>query len=122
MTADVIECLQCSKLGELIGRVGDRWTLRVLISLRLAPLRFNTIRRAVPGISQQMLARTLRTLERDGMVTRTVYPSVPPQVEYALTDLGNALCDEGRRLGDWAVENLDEIERQRLRFDDRGEI
>lgn len=117
MTADIIQCLEHSNMGELLGRIGDRWTLRVLLSLRLGPLRFNAIRRAVPAISQQMLARTLRTLERDGMVTRTVHPSVPPQVEYALTDLGEALCDQGRLLGDWAVENLGEIERRRRRFD-----
>jgi len=108
---------KCDELHEVIGRIGDRWTLRVTIALRAAPLRFNQIRRAVSGISQQMLTRTLKTLERDGMVTRTVYPTVPPQVEYALTPLGQSLVAEGLRLGAWAETHLGEIDLSRAAYD-----
>lgn len=108
---------ECGALHELIGRLGERWTLPVALTLRHGPVRFNAIRRAVPGLSQQMLTRTLKTLERDGMVTRTVHPSVPPQVEYALTELGRSLVEEGMRLGAWAQMHLPEIDVSRAAYD-----
>lgn len=117
MEVTAISEQQCSKVTEMLGRVGDRWTLRVIVTLRTRPLRFNQIRRTVDGISQQMLTRTLRALERDGMVTRTVHPSVPPQVEYALTPLGMSLALEGMRFGDWVLTHLPEIDRHRERTD-----
>ncbi len=89
-----------------------------LMALKQHPLRFNELRRTVDGISQQMLARTLRSLERDGTVVRTVHPSVPPQVEYALSPLGHSLTDAIRVLGAWARTALPEIERNRGRYDD----
>lgn len=107
----------CGDLHELLGLLGDRWTLRVAIALAPAPMRFNRLRRTVDGISQQMLTRTLKALERDGMVTRTVFPSVPPQVEYALTPLGQSLVAEGLRLGAWAEANIGEIGLHRARYD-----
>lgn len=88
-----------------------------MVTLQERPLRFNQLRRTVTGISQQMLTRTLRTLERDGMVLRTVHPSVPPQVEYELTLLGLALADEGVRLGNWVQRHRTEIEENRRAFD-----
>ncbi|MCS0495745.1 helix-turn-helix transcriptional regulator [Ancylobacter sp. MQZ15Z-1] len=110
---------ECTQIGELLGRIGDRWTLRVAVALNDGPLRFNRIRRAVEGISQQMLTRTLKALERDGMVTRTVHPTVPPQVEYKLTPLGLSLAAEGMRLGSWVREHLSEIDTRRAEFDAR---
>lgn len=100
-----------------MGRIGDRWTLRILLALRDGPRRFNQLRRDVEGVSQQMLTRTLKMLERDGMATRTVHPSVPPQVEYALTPLGASLADEGHRLGAWAIDRLQEIDAHRALYD-----
>ncbi|MEH6664746.1 MAG: helix-turn-helix domain-containing protein [Brevundimonas sp.] len=108
---------QCGKVVEMISRLGDRWTLPVMLALRSRPHRFNELRRSVDGVSQQMLTRTLKILERDGMLTRTVLPTVPPQVEYGLTDLGGELAGEGARLGDWAFARLAEIEASRETYD-----
>lgn len=107
----------CAHLAEMLGRIGDRWTLPVVVSLHEGTLRFNQLRRTVSGISQQMLTRTLRMLERDGMVVRTVHPTVPPQVEYALSDLGQSLAEQAMRIGAWIEEHLDEIDTHRRRYD-----
>lgn len=115
------ESRRCGQLHEVISRVGERWTLPVAFALRDRPMRFNALRRAVPRISQQMLTRTLRALERDGMASRTVFPSVPPQVEYALTPLGQSLVAEALRLGAWAEAHVDEIDLNRTAYD-RGEL
>ena len=112
---------ECARVVDLLGRIGDRWTLRVAVALSPQPLRFNQLRRVVTGISQQMLTRTLRSLERDGMVRRTVIPTVPPQVEYELTALGQSFAGEGIRLGSWAADNLVEIARMREAFDQRDQ-
>jgi DNA-binding HxlR family transcriptional regulator len=107
----------CRSVSDILGRVGDKWTVLVVMTLRERPRRFNDVKRAVGGISQQMLTRTLRLLERDGMVLRTVYPTVPPQVEYALTDLGHSLSEPVMRLGQWAQANLGVIYDNRQRYD-----
>jgi len=118
MTAPVVRHTgDCLRVAKLLGRLGDRWTLPVVVTLNERAMRFNQVRRAVEGISQQMLTRTLRTLERDGMVTRTVHPTVPPQVEYALTPLGGSLADQGIRLGIWLMANVEEIDRNRAEYD-----
>lgn len=111
---------RCAAVQEVLGRLGDRWTLRVAVVLFQQSLRFNELRRGVNGISQQMLTRTLRALERDGMLTRTVHPSVPPQVTYALTSLGQSLAAEGIRLGEWVDRHLAEIDKSRAAYDREG--
>lgn len=108
---------RCQAVNGLLGHLGDRWTLRVIIALEAGPKRFNHLRRAVDGVSQQMLARVLRALERDGMLIRTVYPTVPPQVEYALTELGASLAEQGRQIGAWAGDRIDEVVAHRDRYD-----
>ncbi len=110
----------CRSVSEILGRVGDKWTVLVVMALRARPRRFNDIKRAVGGVSQQMLTRTLRMLERDGMVSRTVYPTVPPQVEYALTDLGRSLSEPVIQLGQWAQAHLGVIYDNRERYDAAG--
>lgn len=119
MTASTGAHGNCGRIGELLAKIGDRWTLPVVVTLHDGPLRFNAVRRAVTGISQQMLTRTLRALERDGMVDRTVYPTVPPQVEYALTPLGRSLAEEAFRLGTWVQAHLPLIDSYRAQFDAR---
>ena len=112
--------LDCHRVSEILSRVGDKWTMQVIVVLRERPWRFNELKRAVAGISQQMLTRTLKTLERDGMVTRTVTPTTPPQVEYALTALGRDLADPVRQLAQWAVAHLATIDANRLSYDARS--
>jgi DNA-binding HxlR family transcriptional regulator len=108
---------QCRKISGVLNIVGDKWTVMIVRVLIEHPRRFNDIKRTIGGISQQMLTRTLKALERDGMVSRTVYPTVPPQVEYALTELGHSLALPLHALGTWAGEHLDEIEENRLQYD-----
>lgn len=115
-----IDHRDCGEVSEILGRVGDKWTVLVVMSLKPGPLRFNDIKRAVGGISQQMLTRTLRILERDGMVSRKVYPTTPPQVEYALTDLGQSLAEPVLQLGQWALSHLAAIHENRRRYDGRS--
>ncbi len=107
----------CRQVSAILSRVGDKWTVLIIMALQARAHRFNEIKRAVNGISQQMLTRTLKNLERDGMVSRTVRPTVPPQVEYALTDLGHSLAAPVSALGSWALANLVGINRQRAVYD-----
>jgi len=109
----------CGWVGEILNRVGDKWTVQVVVALRYQPRRFNDLKRQVGGISQQMLTRTLRTLERDGLVRRTVCPTTPPQVEYALTDLGQSLSVPLRQMAQWAIAHSDLIHDNRSKFDAR---
>ncbi len=107
----------CRKLSGILNIVGDKWTVMIVRVLIDHPRRFNDIKRTIGGISQQMLTRTLKALERDGMVCRTVYPTVPPQVEYALTPLGHSLAVPLHELGLWAGEHIEQIEGNRIRYD-----
>ena len=107
----------CRQISEILGRIGDKWTVLIIMVLLGRPHRFNEIKRALTGISQQMLTRTLKNLERDGMVIRTVHPTVPPQVEYALTELGRSLSVPVTAMGGWAQANLEEINGKRAIYD-----
>jgi DNA-binding HxlR family transcriptional regulator len=107
----------CRAVSEVLARVGDKWSVLVVTRLGGGPLRFNELRRSIGGISQRMLTLTLRGLERDGLITRTVFPTVPPRVEYALTALGRDLLQPVSALGDWALRNGAKIARARDQFD-----
>lgn len=106
-------------IRDVLDRIGDAWSLLVMLELGVAPCRFNALRRVVDGISQRMLSVTLRQLERDGLVSREVLPLSPPQVEYALTELGESLLDriEGLRL--WAEAHQPRVHRARAAYDAR---
>jgi DNA-binding HxlR family transcriptional regulator len=107
----------CRAVSDVLSRIGDKWTVLVVETLGDGSMRFNELRRMVGSISQKMLTTTLRNLERDGLVTRTVYPTIPPRVEYELTDLGRELLVPVRSLGLWARDNIERINDARARFD-----
>ncbi|MHB8271246.1 winged helix-turn-helix transcriptional regulator [Bradyrhizobium sp.] len=111
----------CRGVASILARVGDKWSVFVIMLLGGGPRRFNEIKRMIGGISQRMLTLTLRGLERDGLVTRTVFPTIPPRVDYELTDLGRGLWTPVGALGKWAQDHLVEIEDARARFDRRNE-
>ena len=110
----------CTAVSDVLSRVGDKWTVLVVELLSNGPMRFNELRRLIGNISQKMLTTTLRGLERDGLVTRTVYPTVPPRVDYELTDLGRELRAPVHALAGWARENIGRINAARKRFDTGG--
>jgi DNA-binding HxlR family transcriptional regulator len=107
----------CRAVSEVLSRVGDKWTVLVVSTLGDGSKRFNELRKALGSISQRMLTLTLRGLERDGLVTRTVFPTVPPRVDYELTKLGRSLLDPVSELGLWARTNRTAIADARRRFD-----
>ncbi|SFK14355.1 winged helix-turn-helix transcriptional regulator [Methylocapsa palsarum] len=108
---------ECSRVAPILSRIGDKWSILVVMLLGDGPVRFNELRRRVGGISQRMLTLTVRGLERDGYLTRTVFPTIPPRVEYELTPLGRSLLIPMRGLGGWVMENLSLIEDSQKRFD-----
>jgi DNA-binding HxlR family transcriptional regulator len=112
-----LEHADCRKVGQVLARVGDKWSVLIVMQLADGPLRFSEIKRRVNGISQRMLTLTLRGLERDGLVTRTVFPTIPPRVDYALSDLGRSLTKPVLALGEWALAHISEIDDAREKFD-----
>ena len=110
----------CRAVSDVLAHVGDKWTVLVVTTLGGGARRFNELRRALGSISQRMLTLTLRGLERDGLVTRTVYPTIPPRVDYELTKLGRSLLEPVSELGLWARQNRPAIQEARRRFDDVG--
>ncbi len=110
----------CLAVNAVLARVGEKWSVLIIMTLKDTPRRFNELKRMVGSISQRMLTLTLRALERDGLVSRTVYPTVPPRVEYALTPLGRSLSEPVAALGAWAIEHRAEIEAAKKRFDKRA--
>ena len=107
----------CRAASEVLARVGDKWTVLVVWSLGDKPKRFNQLRKALGSISQRMLTLTLRALERDGLVTRTVFPTIPPRVDYELTRLGRSLLVPVSELGLWARKNRPAIQNARRQYD-----
>ena len=110
----------CQAVGSILARIGDKWSVLVIMLIGDGPRRFNEIKRMVGGISQRMLTLTLRGLERDGLVTRTVYPTIPPRVDYELTELGHSLKAPVQHLGSWAFDHLPQIQSARERFDENS--
>jgi DNA-binding HxlR family transcriptional regulator len=111
----------CQRVSEVLSRIGDKWSVLIVMLLGDGPRRFNELKRMIGGVSQRMLTLTLRGLERDGLVTRTVFPTIPPRVDYELTPLGQSLRKPVEGIGTWAFANLDGIDRARQSFDQRSE-
>ena len=116
-TRHVLE--RCRNVAPILQRVGDKWSMLIIIVLIDGPCRFSVLKRTIDGISQQMLTRVLKALERDGLISRTTYPTSPPQVEYALTELGMSLSEPVLCLGDWARDNIVGIEQARAAYDSK---
>jgi DNA-binding HxlR family transcriptional regulator len=114
------ESSDCRAVSQVLARVGDKWSVLIVSLLGDGPRRFNEIKRMVGGISQRMLTLTLRGLERDGLVTRTVFPTIPPRVDYELTDLGRSLWIPVEALGTWAREQQPQIQAAQREFDRRA--
>ena len=107
----------CRTISTLLSRIGDKWTVLVVQTLGSGPKRFNELRREIPSVSQRMLTLTLRNLERDGLVNRTVTPSIPPRVDYELTALGKSLQKPICGLASWALDNVGAIHDAQARYD-----
>ena len=114
---DEKQCPDCERINEVLSRVGDRWSVLVVISLsQYGTMRFNEIKRNL-GISQRMLSLTLKELERDGLVNRTQYPTIPPKVEYELTTMGESFREPVTALGHWALQHRENIDAARQAYD-----
>jgi DNA-binding HxlR family transcriptional regulator len=107
----------CNAMGDILNRIGDKWSVMVVGHLTRKTMRFNELRHAIGGISQRMLTLTLRNLERDGLVTRTVFPEIPPRVEYQLTELGRTLTGPLDTLWNWAAEHMGSVSEARINYD-----
>src|SRR6476469_2198291 len=107
----------CRTISTLLSRIGDKWTVLVVQTLGDGSKRFNELRREIPSVSQRMLTLTLRNLERDGIVNRTVTPTIPPRVDYELTSLGHSLLKPITALAEWALHNVEAIHGAQARFD-----
>jgi DNA-binding HxlR family transcriptional regulator len=107
----------CRSIGEILSRIGDKWTMMLVIELQGGTQRFSELRRTLSGISQKILTSKLRGLERDGFISRTTHPTVPPKVEYALTELGSELAVAVKALGEFATQNRERVLLARSRFD-----
>ena len=107
----------CNAMGDILNRIGDKWSVMIVGFLKRKTMRFNELRHAIGGISQRMLTLTLRNLERDGLVTRTVFPEIPPRVEYQLTELGRTLTEPLDALWNWAAEHQHAVGSARREYD-----
>jgi len=112
--------IRCRSITPILQRIGDKWSILIVMMLARGPQRFNELKRLVEGISQRMLTLNLRGLEREGLVSRKIFPTIPPKVEYKLTDLGKSLCIHVIAVGQWAEENYDAIQAARETFDARN--
>ena len=111
---------ECQAVRPILARIGDKWSVMIVMSLRAGPRRFNEIKRAIGTISQRMLTLSLRGMERDGLVTRKVFPTTPPRVEYELTALRHSLRGPVEAMGQWAIDHQAEIALAQTRFDVEG--
>ncbi len=116
LPCEAVDTAACEHISRMLARISDKWTLLVVRTLGRGPMRFNALRREVGEISQKMLSSTLRDLEENGFVTRRVTPVSPPQVEYALTDLGRAFLTPVQGLAEWVIANSASIEAARARY------
>ena len=107
----------CRLVTPVLNRIGDKWSMQVVMELSAGPRRFSELKRALDGVSQRMLTLTLRGLERDGLISRHVTPTIPPRVDYALTGLGTSLKDPVRALGRWALEHIEAIHSAQQHYD-----
>lgn len=114
---DLHDADRCRLVSGVLARIGDKWSVLVIMKLRHGPRRFNELKRAIGSISQRMLTLTLRGLERDGLVTRSVTPTIPPRVDYELTELGHSLRTPVEALGEWAFAYQRQIAEAQIRFD-----
>jgi DNA-binding HxlR family transcriptional regulator len=112
----------CCPVRDVLDRIGDKWSILMIMTLAMRPRRFSELHRAIRDISKRMLTQTLRDLERDGLITRHVFPTTPPSVEYRLSPLGQSLLDPMANLVDWADRNYADIHAERARFDAAGEL
>jgi DNA-binding HxlR family transcriptional regulator len=113
---------ECRAVRSVLALVGNKWSMMIIVILGNSPLRFNEIKRAVGGISQRMLTITLRGLERDGLVTRTPFATIPPRVDYELTALGHSLWQIGEPLDAWARAHMNAMKSARETYDKRDGI
>lgn len=109
----------CKNVAPVLNRVGDKWSMLIVMVLSTGSRRFSELKREIDGISQRMLTRSLRGLERDGLINRDVTPSIPPRVDYSLTDLGQSLTTPVRALGEWAIEHIACIRAAQEEYDRR---
>jgi DNA-binding HxlR family transcriptional regulator len=107
----------CRAISGVLARIGDKWSVLIVSRLGARSMRFNELKREIGGISQRMLTLTLRGLERDGLITRTIFPTIPPRVDYELTALGRSLLEPVMGLSAWALRNIGKIETARAKFD-----
>ena len=112
----------CRTISTLLARIGDKWTVLVVATLGEGSRRFNELRREIPSVSQRMLTLTLRNLERDGLVNRTVTPSIPPRVDYELTALGHSLVEPLRGIEQWALDHVEDIDEAHAAFDAERDV
>lgn len=111
----------CRRVTPVLNRVGDKWSMQIVMALANGPQRFSELKRAIDGVSQRMLTLSLRGLERDGLISRHVTPTIPPRVDYELTDLGVSLREPVNALGQWATEHIDCIRAAQARFDAKAD-
>jgi DNA-binding HxlR family transcriptional regulator len=112
----------CRRVADILARIGDKWTILILMAIGIRRMRFGELHRAVNGISQRMLTVTLRNLEHDGILTRTVYPTIPPRVEYELSDRGRSLKLALAPIRKWALQNQTDIEKARKRVKGKSRV
>ncbi len=117
MDVTAVDHSKCRRVTPVLNRVGDKWSMQVVMGLASGPKRFTELKRALDGVSQRMLTLTLRGLERDGLISRHVTPTIPPRVDYELTELGTSLREPVMALGAWALEHIDCIWAAQQRYD-----